>query len=311
MTWRPRAWFALLALPEDALLHLARYLSLEELMRLRVGSRKLLNTYTADVPVWSAIRPACLSAVVKRAQTSGLYFLNYLYQLGATDVGKKDGLSALDTACKDNDIAKISWLTCRFSYTFREIADAAECASRAGHLASMKALAIIFNILEMSSIRYPLFLRMIYAALNHGHSEVVRWLLELTRRPGKTGARYDIAPSDAIDVFRAACQGPNMNCLVEVSNALRITQEQVRANERIFLGDACFAGRVGNAQWLIRRFGLTAADLRKSNYCAVRRACEGSYYWLASMLIEFLQITPHEIRPHVPTPAFTAMLCEV
>ena len=297
-------------LPLDAMYHVASFLELKSLLRLRVGCRSLLDIYDADSLIWKEVRPSCLAAITARAAAPALRFLNYLYQLKRSDVNGRCGASALYAACIANDITKINWLTKRFCNTIHEVSDAVEGAARMGNLASMHAVVMIFGLFVTPETQYTLFVRILLVALRHGRALAVRWLLRFAAR----GAVYTLAPNDMFIIFRTACQGPNLLCLIDTSATLRVSRGFVRANERLFLGDACFAGMAGNVQWLVLRFRIRAADLRESNYTSVRRACEGNFFWLASMLVRLIRIEPNDIYRHMPMPALAAMrphLCRV
>lgn len=289
----------LAVLPKEALHHVASFLELGGVITLRSCCGSFLLSFDFDSRVWKIVRPSNLAPVTRLASACGLQFLNRIYALTGLDVGKPliGFRSALGAACGANDIPKILWLTRRFEYTFGAIAEATECAAKYGQLDAVKTITHTYDITQEGGVRYPFFLRMLYASIRNGQCNIVFWLI--TNVP-PSEARINVAPRDIVGIIRAACQGPSLHCLMVLAMGLRLSRDDVVAHERYYLGDACFAGRHQSVQWLISHYRINACDLRSSNFVAFRRACDGKQYWLASMLAKSLGINPQELYLHLP-----------
>jgi hypothetical protein len=286
----------LAVLPKCTLYYLASFLNFRGVIALRVCCGEFLFIFDVDDPIWENVRPTTLNDSTRLASAAGLQFLNRLYSLTATDVGKSliGPASALGAAATTNDIPKIMWLARRFVYTVSAIAEAAECAARCGMLDAIKLITHTYNVTQVDSLRYTFFARLLHMALRGGHIDVVDWLIQLAK------PYLCVASPDIIGTFRVACQGPSLTCLVRLATEFRMTRDIIRAHERYFLGDACSAGRTGSARWLVTQFMLRDADMRLSGYMSIRRACDGGHFRLASMVADIAGIPSQSLYIHLP-----------
>lgn len=191
--------------------------------------------------------------------------------------------------CRQGDLAWARELAAQARRSYQTVLDAAVAACGRGHLEVVLWLDEAYGLAINDRERGAIFRNACREAPPNGSMDGLEWFA--TRFAITTG---DVRYEDC-DALKWACLGGRLGVAQWLTDRFGLTIEDARS-QRGILAIASAGGHTDVVKWAVGRFGLTADDARSSGCEPLHLACVFGHLEIASWLYERFELTSADLQ---------------